>query len=230
MTTTLHYFYDPLCGWCYGAAPLLRAARAIVTVHPHGGGMMTGAQRQSITPQLRAYVGQHDARIAQLTGQPFGPAYRDGLLNDSGAVLDSEPPTVAILAAEDLAGRGLDMLARLQIAHYVEGRRIAEPDVLLEVATSLGLDPARFTAAFDRLSGEAVQAHFRQTRAQMAQLGAQGFPTLVLQSGDEWQVVDVAAYLSRPDAFADWLRSRITAPATRPDGETFRCDDNGCAI
>ena len=24
--TTLHYVYDPLCGWCYGAAPLLEAA------------------------------------------------------------------------------------------------------------------------------------------------------------------------------------------------------------
>lgn len=22
----LHYIYDPLCGWCYGAAPLVRAA------------------------------------------------------------------------------------------------------------------------------------------------------------------------------------------------------------
>jgi len=23
---TLHYVYDPFCGWCYGAAPLLTAA------------------------------------------------------------------------------------------------------------------------------------------------------------------------------------------------------------
>ncbi|RLR78637.1 protein-disulfide isomerase, partial [Pseudomonas aeruginosa] len=22
---TLHYLYDPLCGWCYGASPLLAA-------------------------------------------------------------------------------------------------------------------------------------------------------------------------------------------------------------
>ncbi len=25
----LHYIYDPLCGWCYGAAPLVQAARGI---------------------------------------------------------------------------------------------------------------------------------------------------------------------------------------------------------
>lgn len=23
-TPTLHYIHDPLCGWCYGAAPLVR--------------------------------------------------------------------------------------------------------------------------------------------------------------------------------------------------------------
>ena len=28
-TATLHYIYDPLCGWCYGSAPLVKAAREI---------------------------------------------------------------------------------------------------------------------------------------------------------------------------------------------------------
>jgi len=88
MTKTLHYFYDPLCGWCYGAAPLIKAAREILSVRPHGGGMMTGARRQTITPQLRAYVNQHDERIAQLSGQHFGAGYVDGLLNANGTVLD----------------------------------------------------------------------------------------------------------------------------------------------
>lgn len=26
---TLHYIFDPLCGWCYGAAPLVEAARTV---------------------------------------------------------------------------------------------------------------------------------------------------------------------------------------------------------
>ena len=27
-SATLHYIYDPLCGWCYGAKPLIQAAQA----------------------------------------------------------------------------------------------------------------------------------------------------------------------------------------------------------
>jgi putative protein-disulfide isomerase len=132
----LHYAFDPLCGWCYGAAPLISAARGVcgLNISIHAGGMMTGPNRQAITPQLRDYVMTHDKRIAQLTGQPFGEAYFDGLLRDAGAVMDSAPSCTAILTAEELAGRGLDMLHRVQRAHYVEGRRIADANVLAELA------------------------------------------------------------------------------------------------
>ncbi|WP_428825299.1 DsbA family protein [Azonexus sp. IMCC34842] len=228
--STLHYIYDPLCGWCYGAAPLVRAAREILAVQAHGGGMMTGANRQSVTPQLRAYVKQHDARIAQLTGQPFGPAYADGLLHASGVVLDSEPPTAAILAAEAIAGRGLDMLAQVQIAHYVEGRRIAEPATLTEVAAELGLNAQRFAAAFQQQSGANVQHHIEETRYLMAEVGARGFPCFVLETDGILQGIDIGSYLGQPQAFQDWLRSQVRVPGGGSTGDAPVCDINGCAI
>lgn len=140
---TLHYIFDPLCGWCYAAAPLLQAASTLpgLAIALHGGGMLAGSNRRPVTPQWRAHVLPHDQRIAALSGQPFGDAYFDGLLRDSGAVLDSAPPTTAILAAEALAGRGLQMLARQQRAHYVEGRRIADASVLQALAADIGLVP-----------------------------------------------------------------------------------------
>ena len=107
----LHYIYDP-CGWCYGARRWWsRPRRAGLAIAIHGGGMMAGSNRQPVTDALRRYVMPHDERIAGLSGQPFGADYFDGLLRDGGAVFDSEPPTTAILAAENLAGRGLDLLS-----------------------------------------------------------------------------------------------------------------------
>lgn len=206
-TIVLHYIYDPLCGWCYGAAPLVKAARAELRVIPHGGGMMTGARRQKVTPQLREFIKPHDVKIAQLSGQPFGENYVDGLLCDTNAIFDSEPPTAAMLSAEMLSGCGLDMLAQLQIAHYVEGRRIADIDVLVEVATKLGLDTTRFANTLESQLGEAVQAHVQKTRAFMASVGAQGFPSFVLEDKGEFQIVDVSPYLGRPLDLQTWLRS-----------------------
>lgn len=112
---------------------------------------------------------QHDARIAELTGQNFGDAYFNGLLRDTTAVFDSEPTIAAMLAAEQIAGRGLDMIGQLQIAHYVEGRRFTDRAVLLAMAETIGLDPAAFANALDRHLGEAVQTHIGETRQLMAQ-------------------------------------------------------------
>ena len=228
-TTTLHYIYDPLCGWCYGAAPLVKAARETLPVIAHAGGMMTGARRQKVTPQLREYVKLHDAQIALRSEQPFGEGYRDGLLRDTAAVFDSEPPTAAILAAEALAGRGLDMLAGLQIAHYVEGRRIADRAVLIDASASLGLEAESFALALDRQSGEAVQAHIRQTRAFMARVGAEGFPSFILESGGVLKGLDVAGYLGRAEDFQVWLRGQTHSDDAPTQGETFGCDADSCA-
>lgn len=208
----LHYIYDPLCGWCYGAAPLVQAARGIsgLTIEVHGGGMMTGGNRQPVTEALRRYVMPHDERIASLTGQVFGPDYFDGLLRDSGAVFDSAPPTTAILAAQALAGRGLDLLHRLQQAHYIEGRRIADPAELRRLAVEIGLDEAAFQAAYAATEGAATERHIAQSREWLARVRGSGFPTLALERDGVFELLEPARFLGRPLQWQADLRQRLT--------------------
>jgi putative protein-disulfide isomerase len=198
----LHYIYDPLCGWCYGAKPLVQAAQAVLPVIAHGGGMMTGANRQKVSPQLRSYVMPHDRRIAEYSGQPFGEAYFEGLLRDHSAVFDSAPPIAAVLAAEQMGAHGLELLGRLQSAHYVEGRRIADESVLFELAHGMGLERQTFEIAFRAADTE---GHIRNSRAFLAKVGGQGFPTLVLEGNDQFTLIDIGPWLGKPQAFAQWL-------------------------
>lgn len=230
IAATLHYIYDPLCGWCYGAAPLVKAAREIVAVRAHAGGMMTGARRQRVTPELREFVLPQDKRIAQLTGQRFGEAYFDGLLRDTTAVFDSAPPIAAILAAEQLGGRGLDLLAQLQVAHYVEGRRIADRAVQIEVAQTIGLDHDDFAAMLEGQTDKAVQAHIAVTRQLMHQIAAHGFPSFALEAKGTIQIVDLANYLGRPQELQAWLRANATSPGASAGAGAFGCDADSCAI
>lgn len=208
---TLHYIFDPLCGWCYGAAPLVEAARAIagLDIALHGGGMMAGSNRQPVTDRLRRYVMPHDERIAGLTGQPFGDDYYNGLLRDEGAVFDSEPPTTAVLAAQTLAGRGLDLLKRIQRAHYVQGLRIADPAVLESLAADIGLDQDAFRAAYAGNQGSETAAHIAASRRLLAQVGGSGFPTLALEQGGAFDMLEPSRYLGRPEQWQADLRARI---------------------
>ena len=214
--TTLHYIYDPLCGWCYAVAPLVRAAREILPVVAHGGGMMTGARRQRISPEWREYVMPKDGQIAALTGQGFGHAYREGLLRDGTAWLDSEPPTTAVLAAEGSAGRGLDFLAAVQTAHYFQGRRVADVPVLEEIARELGLELPAFQASYESCRGERTHTHFARSRALLAQVGGDGFPTFVLEREGNFAVMDYDPYFRDPAGWQRALRAQALEIESEP--------------
>lgn len=225
--STLHYFYDPLCGWCYGAAPLIRAARTLMPIRAHGGGMMAGERQQRVTPQLRDYVMPHDARIAQASGQPFGKAYFDGLLRDETALFDSEPPIAAILAAEEMAGNGLDMLARLQTAHYVEGQHISDHDTLVTLAATLGINASLFHATLTRVEDGIVQDHIAATQRLMAEQGISGFPTLLSEHEGHFTPINLSPWLGRPQAWLEWLKNQSFVSADAPE---ILCTPQGCAL
>ncbi len=229
IATRLHYIYDPLCGWCYAVAPLVKAAQEVASIELHGGGMMTGARRQQITPAWREYVAPHDRQITQVTGQQFGQAYLDGLLTDHAAWLDSEPPTAAVLAAERVEGAGLSMLARLYEAHYVEGRRIADDAVLRDLAGELVLDKGLFSQALQSFRGEAVHAHFAESRGLLSAVGGKGYPTFVIERDGHLERLDHTPFLGRPEAWQSALKTmKFNPPA--PSQREAGCGPNGCAI
>jgi putative protein-disulfide isomerase len=227
--TVLHYIHDPLCGWCYGAAPLVAAARAVMPVQAHGGGMMAGRTRRRVDAQLRDYVMPHDHRIAQMTGQAFGEPYFNGLLRDTDAVFDSAPPIAAVLAVQALKGEaaGLDMLAAIQRAHYQQGRRISEVATLTELAQALGIEPAAFDAELERVEKDELANHIEASRELLNYVGGRGFPTFVLQRGDTLEVLDTGRWLGQPEEWANYLREVAAAsssPAGASENAVAQCD------
>lgn len=217
---TLHYIFDPLCGWCYAAAPLVDAARQVpgLALQWHAGGMLAGPHARRITADWREHVLPHDQRIAQLTGQPFGAAYTDGLLNQVGTLLDSAPPITALLAVQTMEQpadgpqvQPLDLLHRIQQAHYVQGRTISDADTLQQIAGEAGLDAQQFAAAYVMQLGDPTIAHIQASRQWLQRAGGQGFPTWALQwqaapgAPVQLQPVDTSRFLGQPDAWRDAL-------------------------
>jgi putative protein-disulfide isomerase len=214
--SVLHYIYDPLCGWCYGSSSLVQAALSVegLGFAMHGGGMLAGAARQLVTGRLRELVLEHIRRITALTRQPFSEAYTKGLLGDPTAMLDSEPSTAAILAAHAVAGRGPEMLARIQKAHYVDGWRLVERKELVSLATEIGLDSAAFESQFTRMLGTIVQSHIAESRSLLSRVGGQGFPTFVLELNGSLHTLDNSRWMGKPDGWRAALEAKVSRQST----------------
>lgn len=202
---TLHYIHDPLCGWCYAAEGMVDVAvQAGVPIVLHGGGLFASATH--LPAAKRDYIRQADARIGSMSGQEFGAAYLDGLLADPATLYDSRPPIAAILAAQSLLpGSGPAMLKALQHAHYRQGWRIVETEVLHDVAASIGLERAAFAQAWAACAGAVTEHHIAASRALMRQIGAQGFPTFALEREGVHTLLRHEACYGKPQAFAEML-------------------------
>ena len=161
MTTpsiTVTYLLDPLCGWCYAAAPALKYLQGVegieVALAPTG--LFAGAGARPMDAQFAAYAWANDQRIQQLTGQLFTQAYRDHILGAANRRFDSGPATLALTAvAQTAPDRELEALHALQHARYVEGRDTADAAVIADVLISLGLQAA---ADLLRKSHDALRA------------------------------------------------------------------------
>lgn len=187
-TVTVTYLFDPLCGWCYAAAPVLARLQATpgvqVVLAPTG--LFAGAGARPMDAQFAAYAWANDQRIAQLTGQPFSQAYREQVLGQPAGRFDSGPATLALTAvAKTEPARELEALHAFQHARYVDGRDTTAPtvlaDVLADVLSALGLHAA---AELVREPTDALRAAMLQrvaaARADMQALGAQGVPQLAV--------------------------------------------------
>jgi putative protein-disulfide isomerase len=203
---TLHFIYDPLCGWCYGAEPLTAAARGVpgLDIALRGGGLWP--EPTQLPSETRHYIKEADARVGAMSGQPYGEPYLSGLLFDPDLTLDSRPVTAAVLAADKVAGKGWEMLHGIQHGHYEHGWHVVRPDVLQRIAADIGLDRDAFAEALDSVD---VDTHIMTTRRFMAQIGATGFPAFVLRIKEQWFAVPNRQFASDPAGFRQWLERTI---------------------
>lgn len=188
MPTHVTYLFDPLCGWCYAAAPAIARLQGTpgVQVDLAPTGLFAGAGARPMDAQFAQYAWSNDHRIQQLTGQPFTQAYRDNVLGAVSGRFDSGPATLALTAvAQTAPAQELAALHAIQSARYVDGRDTTALPVLADVLGAIGLHAA---AALMRAGDGALHAAMQQrvaaARAAMQALGAQGVPQLVVHSAN----------------------------------------------
>jgi putative protein-disulfide isomerase len=212
MRTTVTYLFDPLCGWCYGASPVIQqlGQQANIQLELAPTGLFSGGGR-TMDAAFADYAWSNDLRIAKLTGQRFTEAYRHNVLGRHGSRFDSATATLALTAVSlSEPQRELETLKALQEARYVQGLDTCDVSVVGNLLRDLGL-----ATAADRLAANDAEllaanaARIQKARGLMQTFGAQGVPALVVRD-------DKGSRLLRGDALygnLDSLLGQIVAAA-----------------
>lgn len=184
-------FTDPVCTWCWGSEPVLRKLEARYGDQVEISFIMGGLVEDitSFYDSVNDIGGDPDRSNANIARHWLEASARHGMpVQAEGFKLFSRehrstyPQNIAYKAAQLqdqlLADR---FLRRVREASAAEAKQTNLTEVLVEIASEVGLDVARFLKDFS--DGTALKA-FEKDLALAARYNARGFPTFLVRYGD----------------------------------------------
>ncbi|MGO2512677.1 DsbA family protein [Marinomonas polaris] len=203
----VHYFFDPMCGWCYGATALVEILAEVpefeITYHP--GGMIP---KRAIDPSFRQHILQADSQIATMTKAHFGDVYKARVAGAGDFIVDSYSTTRAFLVGQDMGIEAHKMLAAIQKAHYQDGKHLDELNVLADLAVSMGLDKTTWN---EKMAGSEANMmnQVEESHQLMGQMQVSGYPTFIIEKDNRLMRLPHSNYYGKAEEWKNYLAGLV---------------------
>jgi putative protein-disulfide isomerase len=187
--TRLLYFFDPLCGWCYGFSPVIKQiaeeGKDSLEVEAITGGMMTG-EREGPLGQFSSYILGAIPRVEEFTGVKFGEGYKK-MISDSNHFSSSVKPSIAVNVAKLLKPEiGVAFASEILNIHFAEGYDLNADETYNVLAERFGFNGDEFLMAMkDDRNKRITEQEFERTQ----RFGVSGFPCLVAERNGQYYLV-----------------------------------------
>lgn len=183
-------FTDPVCTWCWGSEPVLRKLSTWYGDAIHIRYVMGGLVEDIRSFYDRANAIGGDPALSNIqiarhwleaSARHGMPVKVEGFRLFTAQTVSTYPQNIAFKAAE-LTNPGLAAryLRRMREASAAEAREIGRREVLIELASDVGLDIALFVG---HLNDGSAEAAFRRDLETTRRYNARGFPTFVFRFG-----------------------------------------------
>lgn len=179
------YVGDPMCSWCYGIAPELE--KLIETYDNQiDFELVTGGLRpyfQTPINEMKDFLKHHWEDVHKASKQPF--SY--DILDKTDLAYDTEPSCRAVVIVRHMdADKEFEFFKLIQEAFYYHNKDLRAVVSYYPILESLDLDTGVFT---ERFHSDHYKSLVKKDFQRAADLGVQGFPTILLQSGDQQSVL-----------------------------------------
>ncbi len=184
-------FTDPVCTWCWGSEPVLRKLATW-----YGDAIRIRYVMGGLVEDIRAFYDRANDIGGDLEGSNIQiarhwleaserhgmPVRTEGFRLFTAETVSTYPQNIAYKAAElTNAGLAARYLRRMREASATEARETGRQEVLIALASDVGLDLAEFISHLR--DGSAATA-FQDDLATTRRYGARGFPTFVFRYGE----------------------------------------------
>ena len=185
----IYQFTDPVCVWCWGNEPLIRALEYLydnkIEIEYVMGGLVEDIKSLY---ELSGSTSSIIARANQLIAENWlSASVRHGMPVDtehmslfSERYPSSFPQNIAYEAAKHIdPTKAKRLLRRIREATFTERRRTSQMDVLIELAVEVGFDAAQF---INEYTTGTAQSDFMRERARCQRNGVTGFPSYLIKN------------------------------------------------
>jgi predicted DsbA family dithiol-disulfide isomerase len=206
----ISFFHDVLCAYCGVTAERLRVLR-----QEFGGALTVNLRPYPLRPEEQVLGEKELRRIASHVREAAKEPECKGMVADvwlrGKPPRSSMPPLIAAEAALLQGAREQEALvARLRTAAFHGGLDITRRDIILETASSVGLNMPRFTAAFDaRATARSIEISLRDA----IHHGVRAAPAITI--GDEWLLTGVRTLEEYREVVLKWMERRSGAHNVR---------------
>lgn len=189
--TEILYFYDALCGWCYGFSPVINALNdkygEEIKFRVFAGGMMMGDRSGSINDVAPYIKGGAYKNVEERSGVKFGEKFINEILEPGTAILSSLEPAIALAVFKSFeTNKDIHYASALQKAIYFDGVLSTDLKAFVPYAVELGIDEQEFRIRLnDPVYHDRAFDDIRATQ----KFGIQGFPSTVLLHEDKYYLL-----------------------------------------
>ncbi|MDH5184988.1 MAG: DsbA family protein [Gammaproteobacteria bacterium] len=176
MKPILYYIHDPMCSWCWGFKTTWDAMCERLEGSVEIRYVLGGLAAESHTPMpmdMRESLEQTWQSVSEKTGARFNHDF----WRSNTPMRSTYPACKAVLLARD-AGKEREMITAIQQCYYQQAGNPSIYDQLSLLAEGLDMDVKGFQQS---IQSEILNQRLQEEIMFAESLGAQGFPSLVLE-------------------------------------------------